>query len=340
MTIVIFFVTSWEMTLFTIGVMLPILCFGPIYGSYMRTVNKEVSDAKARLTEVAEETFSNVRTVKAFATEDHETCRYNDRNNAVYDGEFRGGIAYGFFQMFMTFTMFGTLTALIYFAAYLNRTDKLTIGEFTSFQFYMFSFLINFMGVANVVGEVIGVFGTMEGIASIGLYEPKIPIDGGDDITSAALSDGKISLHDIEFTYPTKTDIKVINKIDIDVEKNKTVALVGSSGCGKSTIIQLVERFYDPHVGSVSYGGQNLKDVNPISYKSHIAIVQQEPVLFSGSIRENITYGIEGEITNDTIDDACRQANALAFVKDENLFPDGYETVVGERGVKLSGGQK
>lgn len=237
MTVVIFFITSWEMTLFTIGVMLPILCFGPIYGRFMRVVNKDVSDAKARLTEIAEETFSNVRTVKAFSTEDHETVRYFEHNEAVYNNEFRGGIAYGFFQMFMTFTMFGTLTALIYFAAYLNRIDKLTIGEFTSFQFYMFSFLINFMGVANIVGEVIGVYGTMEGIAEITMYEPKIPIEGGDEISTAALSDGKISLTDIEFTYPTKTDIKVIDKVNIEVEKNKTVALVGSSGCGKSTII-------------------------------------------------------------------------------------------------------
>lgn len=101
-----------------------------------------------------------------------------------------------------------------------------------------------------------------------------------------------------------------------------------------------MERFYDPHVGSVQYGGQDLTNVDPESYKSHIAIVQQEPVLFSGSIRENITYGINQEVTDEVIDDACRQANALAFVKDEKLFPDGYDTLVGERGVKLSGGQK
>jgi ATP-binding cassette subfamily B (MDR/TAP) protein 1 len=105
------------------------------------------------------------------------------------------------------------------------------------------------------------------------------------------------------------------------VEKNKTVALVGSSGCGKSTIIQLVERFYDPDQGSVHYGDQDLKDLNPESYKQNLAIVQQEPVLFSGSIRENIAYGLKVPPTEEEMDTACRQANALTFIQDKNIFP-------------------
>lgn len=101
-----------------------------------------------------------------------------------------------------------------------------------------------------------------------------------------------MSLRNLEFRYPTKPEIKVLKGVTIFVEKNKTIALVGSSGCGKSTIIQLVERFYDPTNGNVVYGKQNVKELDPHSYKSHMAIVQQEPVLFSGSIRDNIGYGL------------------------------------------------
>jgi len=111
-------------------------------------------------------------------------------------------------------------------------------------------------------------------------------------VTTESIEDGKITLEDIQFTYPTKQDIQVIKGASIVVEKNKTVALVGTSGCGKSTIIQLVERFYDPDNGKVSYGNQDISQLDPQSYKANMAIVQQEPILFSGTIRDNITYGL------------------------------------------------
>ena len=196
------------------------------------------------------------------------------------------------------------------------------------------------MMLASVIGEVMGIFGTATGIAQIFMYEAKINTTGGSKVSDEALEDGVIKLEDIEFTYPTKQDIQVIKKASIVVEKGKTVALVGTSGCGKSTIIQLVERFYDPDSGKVSYGGQNVKDLDPESYKTYMAIVQQEPILFSGSIRENISYGLKTAPTEAELDEACAQSNALKFIQDKTIFPLGYDTVVGERGVKLSGGQK
>lgn len=137
------------------------------------------------------------------------------------------------------------------------------------------------------------------------MYKAKINTTGGSQLTDADYEDGSISLKNIEFTYPTKKDIKIIQNASITVEKNKTIALVGTSGCGKSTIIQLIERFYDPDAGSVHYGKQNIADVNPESYKQYMAIVQQEPVLFSGTIRDNIGYGMKTPPTEDQLDEAC-----------------------------------
>lgn len=114
---------------------MPVMCFGPIYGSYMKYINKVISDAKAKATEVAEEAFSNIRTVKAFATEDAETVTYFERNEKVFEAEISAGKAYGVFQFMITFVMFGTLDALIYFAAYLVRYHGFNIGNFATFQF-------------------------------------------------------------------------------------------------------------------------------------------------------------------------------------------------------------
>lgn len=333
-----FFYISWQMTLFTFGVMLPTMFFGPIYGKFMRKINKTISDGKAEASSIAEEAFVNIRTVKAFATEDSECKAYAAKNDFVFINAKKAAMAYGLFQFTMTFVMFGSLDALVYFAAFLNRNGTLTIGEFTMFQFYMFSFLINFMTVMSVIGEVMGVIGTTQAIAEIFLTESKINTVGGEKVSQETINEGTITLENIEFTYPTKQDIQVINKASIEVKKNTTVALVGTSGCGKSTIIQLVERFYDPDVGKVSYGSQDVKNLDPQSFKEHMAIVQQEPVLFSGSIRENIVYGLKKEPTEEEIDEACRQANALNFIRDKSIFPKGYDTVVGEKGIKLSGG--
>ena len=119
------------------------------------------------------------------------------------------------------------------------------------------------------------------------------------------------------------------------------MALVGHSGCGKSSIIAMIERFYDPMEGQVLFSGVDIKDLDARWYKRQIALVSQEPALFAGTIRENISYGLsEDEATDELIKDACKKANALSFIEDKNVFPDGFDTMVGDRGIKLSGGQK
>ena len=154
-------------------------------------------------------------------------------------------------------------------------------------------------------------------------------------------------MRDVKFRYPTKDDVQVLKGVSfkVDNEKNRVVALCGTSGCGKSSIISLIERFYDPEEGEVLFNGRNIKDLDPKWYHNNIAIVQQEPVLFAGTIRENICYGLDLEGKTDEeieamMDDATRQSNAYDFIHDRDQFPQVYETLVGERGIMLSGGQK
>lgn len=149
---------------------------------------------------------------------------------------------------------------------------------------------------------------------------------------------GEIKLENIEFTYPTRPDAKVLDRLSVRIRKGQRVALVGSSGCGKSTITQLIERFYDPDNGSVSFCEQNLKDLNLHWLRSQIGIVSQEPILFDMSIRENIAYGDNArQVSMEEIVEAAKLANIHDFI---SKLPKAYETNVGSKGTQLSGGQK
>lgn len=140
----------------------------------------------------------------------------------------------------------------------------------------------------------------------------------------------------MEFQYPTRPEVSILNKLNLKIHRGQTVALVGPSGCGKSTCIQLVQRFYDPQAGNLLFNGTNLKDLDINWLRSRIGVVGQEPILFATSIYENIRYGRE-DATREEIEAAAAAANAAIFIK---KLPKGYDTLVGERGAQLSGGQK
>jgi ABC-type multidrug transport system fused ATPase/permease subunit len=158
----------------------------------------------------------------------------------------------------------------------------------------------------------------------------------GEDLTVGQGTPLDIKLCHVDFTYPSRPDQKVLNDVSVDITAGTTVALVGKSGCGKSTIIGLLQRYYDPTFGSILINGENLKDINIKYHRKRIGVVTQDPVLFTGSIKDNIKYGKE-DATDEDVFLAAKLANTHEFVQS---FPDGYDTQVGERGMQLSGGQK
>ncbi|KJH44961.1 ABC transporter, ATP-binding protein [Dictyocaulus viviparus] len=148
---------------------------------------------------------------------------------------------------------------------------------------------------------------------------------------------GSLKVENVNFSYPSRPDVKVAQNLNLAVQNGQAVALVGASGCGKSTIIQLLERFYEPNSGNISIDNYSLNKVCRVHLRNNIALVGQEPILFKGSIFENITLGMEENINLAHVREVCRQANAADFIE---AFPLGYETDVGEKGANLSGGQK
>ena len=151
-------------------------------------------------------------------------------------------------------------------------------------------------------------------------------------------SDGEIKLENVEFSYPTRPDAKILNGLNLTISQGQQIALVGSSGCGKSTVMQLLERFYDSDGGQVTLNGSKLEDLNINWLRSQIGIVSQEPILFDASISYNIAYGDNSrDVPMIEIMEAARQANIADFI---SQLPEGYDTNVGSKGTQLSGGQK
>ena len=150
--------------------------------------------------------------------------------------------------------------------------------------------------------------------------------------------DGNVKLRDAEFTYPTRQNIQILNRLNLSLKAGESIALVGESGCGKSTVIQLIQRFYDVNQGSLELEGNNIQSLNLPYVRSKLGIVSQEPVLFDRSIAENIQYGDnERTVSMEEVIDAARKANIHNFVA---ALPEGYDTKVGGKGTQLSGGQK
>ncbi|CAL4223375.1 unnamed protein product, partial [Meganyctiphanes norvegica] len=182
-------------------------------------------------------------------------------------------------------------------------------------------------------------FNVARGAAStiFDVVQRKSQIDPTSDEGSRPISiKGNIELRNVDFSYPSRPDVPILNGVSLSVEPGQTVALVGASGCGKSTCIQLIQRFYDPHQGTVMLDGRDIKTLNLGWLRDRIGVVGQEPVLFGTTIAENIRYGRDG-VSMEDIREAAKEANADDFIMG---LPKKYETNVGERGVQMSGGQK
>jgi ABC-type multidrug transport system fused ATPase/permease subunit len=344
----ILFFYSTKMTLLTIVFVSPGSMLMPIYGKLTRFTQSEQQTAKAKASASATEAFGNIRTIKAHASEEFAKELYDEDNDYSLQIGKAQACFYTGVVMFFQFLVNGAYIAVAYFAAMECKNGNLTPGNVATYLLYNMQILMNVNGLSINIDMVMKVQGSFYNMAALmieesqlkGYYEDRPVTD-----EQKGSKDGMIDLKGIDFHYPTKPDVKILDKIDIDINTNQVVALVGQSGSGKSSIISLIERFYDPNEGAVSFNGQNLKDLNTKWYhQSKLAIVQQEPNLFTTTVRENIIYGIDTtQYSKEELDGMIRTALDAAscqFMDDPQRFPDGLDTMLGERGATLSGGQK
>ncbi|KAL2918818.1 hypothetical protein HK105_201652 [Polyrhizophydium stewartii] len=319
----------------TMMMIVPPVAFSAVYyGRFVRQLAKKRTDGTAEITKFAEEKISNLRTVRAFAREDDEAAKYAGHVQNVYNLGMKEAYASGLF--FGSTGLAGNLImlAILFYGGSMVKNGAISVGELTSF----------FMYTAYVGGSVFGLtswYSEMnKGIGSstrlFKLLDRKAEIEATRGRTLDAVQ-GEIALQNVHFAYPTRSDVAIFNGLNFTVKPGETVAIVGHSGSGKSTIAQLILRFYDPAHGEVKLDGVDVRELDPHWMReSVIALVPQEPVLFAATVRDNIKYG-NPAATDAEVRAAAERANAHDFIAS---FPEGYDTFVGERGHAISGGQK
>lgn len=330
--IAILLLTSWRLTLVMLSIV-PIVVLGAvIYGRMLRALSRKVQDALARSTEVAEETLSGIRTVRAFARESLEVERYAKAVDASLALARRRARAGAVFQGAVGFAGFGSVAAVLWYGGTLVLDGQMGVGDLTAFMLYTLTVAFSFGAVSDLWGDFMKAAGASERVFELLDRKPRL-LSGSLRLEQYA---GAVALEGIHFSYPTRPDIKVLSGLSLKLRPGEVVAVVGPSGAGKSTIAALLTRFYDPQDGLVQLDGHDLRQLDTDWLREQVGVVSQEPILFATSIAENIRYG---RLTaNDAeVQAAARAANAHDFIRS---FPDGYRTPVGERGVRLSGGQK
>lgn len=306
------------------------------FGRYIRKLMRARQDQLAETNVVVEETMQSIQTVKAYTNEDFEVKRYSSSLTEMVSISLKAARMRGLFAAFIIFVMFGALFFIIWQAAIMVEKGEMLKGDLLDFAVFTGIIGTAIASLGNFYTEIVSAIGATERILDI--------MDQPSEVTVQTLTapegkqrfSGEISYRDVHFSYPSRPDMPVLKGVSFDIAAGSKIALVGASGGGKSTIMQLLLQFYGLGTGEILVDGQSIYDYELSLYRQNIGIVPQEVLLFGGSIRENIAYGRPGS-SDEEIIEAARQANAWNFIQS---FPEGLDTLVGERGVKLSGGQR
>ncbi|XP_022227505.1 ATP-binding cassette sub-family B member 10, mitochondrial [Drosophila obscura] len=308
-----------------------------VYGRYVRRITRTELDKYAEIMKYAEERFGNVKTVKTFCREQQEVTAFDEKLNEALQIGYKETRARSIFFGLTGFSGNFIIISVLYYGGTLVLDNSLTIGALTSFMLYAGYVAVSMNGLSNFYSLLNKGLGASERIWEILDRKCSIPIDTGLVPTSKPV--GEIGFHGVNFNFPSRPDSFVLKDFTLSLMPGQTTAIVGRSGSGKTTIALLLLRLYDPQGGSVTLDGMDLRTVNPQWLRNNVGAVSQEPVLFSGTIRENILYGVNpGEDqSEELLQRVVEEANIGQFT---SKLPDGLNTLVGQRGMMLSGGQK
>lgn len=316
-----------------LALMFPPVALGAFfYGRAIRNLSRKIQRNLGSLTKIAEERLGNVRTSQAFAGEISEVARYSKQTKKIFALGKREALVSATFFSTTGWTGNMTILALLYIGGGMVQSGAISIGDLTSFLMYTAYAGSSLFGLSSFYSELMKGVGAASRLFELQDRNPTISPTVGIPVKSAR---GPIRFENVSFSYPTRPAVTIFQNLDFEIPQGSNVAIVGPSGGGKSTIAQLILRFYSPSKGAIKIDGTDISTMNVKQLRRKIGIVAQEPVLFSGTIAENIAYG-KPRATRSEIIIAARKANCQ-FLGD---FPDGLDTHVGARGAQLSGGQK
>jgi len=314
----------------------PLTIIAILFSKRIRKFSKRYQEKIAESNVIVGEALTGITNVKTFTNEEYEINKYEKISNSIREFGLKYGIFRGLFFSFVMVFVFGSVFFILWQMLFALKVDKtLTPEAFGTFMMLSL-FVAGSLGglpeqiasIQRALGATDRVFELIDSdIENIDLLRENIP---------AKPSRGEIEFKNVTFNYPTRPDFEVLKTISFKAYSGETVALVGSSGSGKSTIASLILRFYDPQNGTIEIDGVNSKDIPLTELRKQIAIVPQDVILFAGTIKDNIAYG-KPNATETEIEEAAKKANAYDFI---SSFPDKFQTLVGERGIQLSGGQR
>jgi ABC-type multidrug transport system fused ATPase/permease subunit len=326
---------SWKLALIMIATVPVMAIIAVIFGKFIKKLSKIAQDETANSTIIVEESLTGISNVKAFTNELFVISKYIKSIEEIKKLNIKSGLWRGLFASFIIFCLFGAIVFIIWQGLLMTKGENPTLS---SENFYAFIFYTIMMGAS--VGSIPELYASIQ--KAIGSTENLMNIIQNDSEKELMIGKlkpeikGKISFQNVFFHYPQRADIEVLKGISIEANENETIALVGSSGAGKSTIASLILRFFDSNKGNIYFDDTAIDEIDVEHLRSFMAYVPQEVILFAGTIKENIAYG-KVDATESEILEAAKQANALEFI---NSFPEGFDTQVGDRGIQLSGGQK
>lgn len=325
---------SWKLTLFMLATFPLLVIAAIVFGKFIRKISKKSQDELALTNIIVEETFQSIQAVKSFTNESYEVNRYTSSLNKVIDAALKAATMRGAFVSFVIFALFGGIVGVVWYGAALVAQGDMILADLLTFIFYTAFIGGSVGGLGDIYAQLQKTIGSSDRILEI-LQDPS-EIDLTKQATGKTIEFGKISIEDLHFSYPSRPSVEILKGISIDIEPGQKIAIVGTSGTGKSTLAQLMMRFYEPNAGQIKLNGKNISEFSVSEWRGMLALVPQEVLLFGGTIQENIAYGKPGA-SQEEIEHAAEQAFAKEFIES---FPEKYDTMVGERGVKLSGGQR
>ncbi|XP_061676124.1 ATP-dependent translocase ABCB1-like isoform X7 [Syngnathoides biaculeatus] len=326
---------GWKLALVILAVCPLLGLSAAIFSKVVTSFTAKEQAAYAKAGAVAEEVLSAIRTVFAYSGQQREIQRYHKNLEEARNMGIKKAISSNTAMGFTFMMIFLSYALAFWYGSTLVRSKEYTTGTVLTVLFALIFGAIALGQTSPNIQSFSSARGAAHQVYRIIDIKPSIDSYSESGFKPDVIT-GNIELKNIHFKYPSRPEVKVLNNLSLSIKSGQSIALVGTSGCGKSTTIQLLQRFYDPQEGSVSVDGHNIRSLNIAHLRKMIGVVSQEPVLFATTISENIRYG-RTDVTQQEIEQAAKEANAYDFIMN---LPDKFETLVGDRGTQMSGGQK
>lgn len=334
-SIIFITIVSWRLALIMLATVPVMALVAVLFGRFIRKLSKHAQDAAASSNSVIEESLMGISNVKTFTNESFILGKYKSAIETIRALNIKSGNWRGVFVSFIILCLFGAIIFIIWQGLHMTLGPNPTLERGDFFAFVMFTV---FMGasigsIPDLYASIQKAVGATEHLMDLIDEETEQQKNTGEVTTPIK---GAVTFENVDFAYPQRKDLNVLHKLNIKAESGEKIAFVGASGAGKTTIAAILQSFYHPTNGKVTVDGVDALDYDLKHLRSSMALVPQDVILFSGTIKENIAFGNPNASDNE-IKDAARKANAFDFIVS---FPEGFETEVGDRGIQLSGGQK